>query len=53
MKTKYMFAFCNSFLKRDLSCDYMLPNLKYVLIYSLTKCCVLEDVLTTPVLSTL
>ena len=31
----------------------MLPNVACVLIYSLTKCCVLEDVLTTPVLKTL
>ena len=54
MQTKYVFAFCNSFLKIDLNCsDWMLPNLTLVLIYSLTKCCVLEDVLTTPVLKIL
>ena len=53
MKTKYVFAFCNSFLKIDLNCDYMLPNLTCVLIYSLRKCPVLEDTLTTPVLKTL
>ena len=54
MKAKYMFAFCNSFLKIDLNySDWMLPNLKCVLIYSLTKCYVREDILTTPVLKTL
>ena len=26
MKTKYVFAFCHSFLKIDLNCDLMLPN---------------------------
>ena len=30
----------------------MLPNLTCVLIYSLTKCCALEDVLTTAVVKT-
>ena len=44
MKTKYVFAFCNLFLKIDLNCDLMLPNLTCLLIYSLAKCCILEDV---------
>ena len=37
MKTKYVFAFCNSFLKIDLNRDWMLNNLTCVMIYSLTK----------------
>ena len=28
MKTKYVFDFCHSFLKIDLNCDKMLPNLR-------------------------
>ena len=59
MKTKHVYAFCNSFLKIDLHCvnfkntcsfqRKMLPNLTCVLNHLLTKC-VPEDVLKTAVL---
>ena len=57
MKTKYVLAFCNLFLKIDLNCvtrfknrfNIMLILILCVLIYSVTKC-VFEDVLNTAVL---
>ena len=67
MKTKRVLAFCDSFLKIELNCDWenyvnikytcsfqrkMLPNLTCVLTYSLAKC-VLGDVLKTAVMKTL
>ena len=53
MKTKYVFAFCNSFSENSIKCDLenyvnfkytcsfqrkVLPNLTCVVIYSLRKC---------------
>ena len=66
IKTKYVLAFYNSFLKTDLNCDEeimlilnthsfrrkILSTLESVMIYLLTNC-VLEDVLKTAVLETL